>query len=109
MEAQARFAWKLPCIADSEPVVADMRAVSGEQLWGLADNAEIAAKGGWGPGTDGNYLVRQLATITGPTGTIGVALAAQPNDGTFGSGVAAVNRLADWVTNHRDAFVPAPC
>lgn len=109
MAAQARFAWRLPCVRGHDPVVADMLTVAGDQLWGLADNADVAAKGGWGPGPDGGYLVRQLATISGPTGAVGVALAAQPYDGTYGSGVAAVNRLAQWVSEHRDVFVPTRC
>lgn len=109
MAAQARFAWRLPCVGGHEPVVADMLTIAGDQVWGLADNSDVAAKGGWGPGPDGGYLVRQLATISGPTGSVGVALAAQPDDGTFGSGVAAVNQLAAWVSEHRDAFVPTRC
>jgi hypothetical protein len=108
-EAQARFAWRLPCIAGSEPVLSDMRHITAGQVWGLADNADVAAKGGWGPGERGDYLVRQLATVAMPGGDIGVALVAEPADGTFESGVAAINQLADWVNAHRDAFVAVPC
>lgn len=108
MEAQARFAWALPCVSGSGPVLADMRDIIGDQSWGLAD-AETASKGGWGPGVNGNYLVRQLATLTVADGSIGVALAAEPEDGTFSSGVAAMNRLAEWVRNHRTAFAATPC
>lgn len=86
-----------------------MRRIAADQLWGLADNAEVAAKGGWGPAVNGDYLVRQLATIGTPTGTIGVALAAEPVDGSSGSGVAAINQLAQWVAEHRDAFATTPC
>lgn len=108
-EAQARFASRLPCIAGNEVVMADMQSLAGNQSWGLAGDADVAAKGGWGPGKDGGYLVRQLATISTPDGTIGIALAAEPEDGTFGSGVAAINQLADWIEANRDAFVPVPC
>jgi hypothetical protein len=108
-EAQARFAWRLPCIAGSEPVLSDMHHIAAGQVWGLVDNAEVAAKSGWGPGERGGYLVRQLATVAVPAGDIGVALAAEPTDGTFESGVAAINQLADWVNAHRAAFVAVPC
>lgn len=107
--AQARFAWGLPCIAGSQTVVRDMRSLAGNQAWGLAGDDGVAAKGGWGPGPGGGYLVRQLATIETPEGVIGVALAAEPSDGSFESGVAAVVELADWIRGHREAFRPTPC
>jgi hypothetical protein len=108
MEAQAQFASRLPCIAQNDPVVGDMRHIAPDQAWGLADDA-TAAKGGWGPDSGGRYLVRQLATIITAAGTIGVALAALPHDGTFQSGVAAVNQLANWVRAHTNSLVASPC
>jgi hypothetical protein len=43
------------------------------------------------------------------SGTLGVALAARPHDGTFESGVAALNRLADCVREHRGKFTATRC
>ena len=109
MTGQARFAARLPCIADAVPVLEDMRTLDGEQQWGLANRDGVAAKGGWGPGPDGAYLVRQLAVLTGPGGVTGVALAAQSDDGSYDSAVAAINQLADWVRQHRAELPVAPC
>jgi len=108
LEAQARFAWALPCVPGSGPVIADMRHIVDDQSWGLADD-ETATKGGWGPGVNGKYLVRQMATLEVADGAIGVALAAEPDDGTFTSGVTATNLLAEWVRNHRDRFAATRC
>jgi len=109
LSAASMFAWRLPCIQDSQTVIADMGQVATNQQWGLADNAEVAVKGGWGPRESGGYMVRQIASISTPSGTIGVALAAEPSDGTFDSGIDAINELAQWVTRHRESFPPTAC
>ena len=109
LSAAATFAWHLPCVEGGQTVIADMRQVAKNQLWGLAISADAATKGGWGPGENGGYLVRQLATISTPSGTLGVALAAEPSDGTFASGVDAINRLAEWVLSHHESFPATAC
>jgi hypothetical protein len=107
--AQARFAAHLPCVAGANPVLDLMRHLGSGQQWGLAGGGAVAAKGGWGPDSDGMYLVRQLAVIGDATGALGVALVAKPNDGTFESGVAAIGQLADWVRANDSRFPRAPC
>lgn len=109
MQAQAGFASRLPCLAGAGPVLDDMRKLAADQQWGLAGADGVAAKGGWGPGVDGAYLVRQLAAVSSPAGTFGVALAAQSNGGTYDAAVAAINQLGDWITQHRTEFPAAPC
>jgi hypothetical protein len=109
VQAQAGFAARLPCLAGAGPVVDDMRTLGADQQWGLAGADGVAAKGGWGPGVDGAYLVRQLATVSSPAGTFGVALAAQSKGGTYDAAVAAVNQLGDWVKQHRNEFPATPC
>lgn len=108
-EAQASFAWRLPCIAGAESVFSEMQRIVPEQQWGFARDDDAAAKGGWGPASDGRYLVRQLAVVRDDRGALGVAIAVAPHDGSFQSGVAAVNRLANWVDEHRGEFVWAAC
>jgi hypothetical protein len=56
----------------------------------------FAAKGGWGPGVSGDYLVRQFAIVPVEAGHIGVALAADAHDGVFETGIDVVNDLTDW-------------
>ncbi|HEU4359901.1 MAG TPA: hypothetical protein VFR27_00150 [Mycobacterium sp.] len=92
---QAQFAAHLPCIAGAGPVINLMSNIVGSQRWGLAGGG-APAKGGWGPGPAGGHLVRQFGVVSTPTGQLGVALAAEPRDGTFESGVRALNQMADW-------------
>jgi len=58
----------------------------------------VAFKGGWGPGTNGGYLVRQMAILRLANGTrVGVAMAVKPADGRFETGVADLNVVARWL------------
>lgn len=93
---QAQFAARLTGIPDASGVIDLMRDLTASQRWGLAAKG-VAAKGGWGPGTDGSYLVRQFAIVPVETGHVGVALAAESHDGRFETGVDVVNKLADWL------------
>lgn len=63
---------------------------------GLAANG-FAAKGGWGPGTNGDYLVRQFGILPTPSGQWGVALAAEVSDHSFETGVEVINTTVDWL------------
>jgi hypothetical protein len=92
---QARFAKHLPTL--KTPVSELMRTLTEEHRWGLAAKG-YAAKGGWGPGTDGTYLVRQFGFTAIESGHLGVALAAEAR--TFEAGVEAVDALADWLDKH---------
>lgn len=108
-EAQAAFAWRLPCIDGADAVIAEMQQIVSEQRWGFARDADAASKGGWGPASDGNYLVRQFAILRSDHGALGVAIAVAPYDGTFQSGVTAANQIADWVDENRGDFPWAKC
>jgi hypothetical protein len=96
---QAEFAARLPGIPDAVPVIDSMHNLCADHCWGLAAKG-FAAKGGWGPGVGGDYLVRQFAIVPIETGHVGVALAAQAHDGVFETGVDVLNRLTDWLVNH---------
>jgi hypothetical protein len=93
---QARFAAQLSSIPDAAEVIELMQQLTSGQRWGLAAK-DIAAKGGWGPGVDGDYLVRQFGILPTQSGQWGVALAAEARDGVFETGVDAINTLTDWV------------
>lgn len=109
LSQEAVFAAHLPCLADSANVINQMRNVEPSQRWGLAAINGVAAKGGWGPGETGGYLVRQLGTLATPSGWVGIALAAIPFDGSFDGGVKAINALSEWVDNHRQDLRGARC
>jgi hypothetical protein len=96
---QAQFAARLSSIPDAADVVDLMHSLCAEHRWGLAAKG-FAAKGGWGPGTQGDYLVRQLAIFPAAARQMGVALAAEAHDGAFETGVDVLNRLADWLVDH---------
>jgi hypothetical protein len=96
---QAQFAARLPGIAEASPIVELMRNLTTGQRWGLAAKG-FAAKGGWGPGRHGEYLVRQFAIVPADSGHVGVALAAEAHDGVFETGVDVVDKLADWLVDH---------
>ncbi len=94
LRAQACFAAYLPTLDDAGPVIELMGRLAPAQRWGLAAKG-IAAKGGWGPGLHGDYLVRQCGTIPSASGQVGVALAAQAE--SFEAGVVLANTIADWL------------
>jgi hypothetical protein len=99
LTAQATFAASLPCMANTSQVLDLMGQITSSQRWGMGTLANtVAFKGGWGPDTDGAYLVRQMAVVHLGDGTrIGLALAARPADGSFATGVSDLNALARWV------------
>ena len=108
---QARFAFALPCLGPAaETVLEQMHNLGSGQQWGLATFDGVAAKGGWGPEGGGGYLVRQIALVKNSSGVyVGVALAARPTDGSFGTGVAMLNKLGNWVTSHLDQLPAGHC
>lgn len=79
--------------------------------WGFGGLDLLAAwKGGWGPGTDGRYLVRQMGAVSVDGITVVAAIAAIPADGRFESGQAMVTQAARWVVEHAaQAGAPKPC
>jgi hypothetical protein len=90
---QARFAAGLSQVPGSSRVIDLMETLTVDHRWGLAGKG-FAAKGGWGPGLSGGYLVRQFAIVSG---NVGVALAADVTEGGYQAGVQVINSLADWV------------
>jgi hypothetical protein len=94
---QAEFAARLPSIPDASPIIELMGNLCIEHRWGLAAKG-FAAKGGWGPGVDDDYLVRQFAIVPTGSATVGVALAAETRDEE--TGVEVLNTLADWVVEN---------
>jgi hypothetical protein len=96
LERQARFAAQLPLIPEATTVIDLMHHLTIGHRWGLAAKG-IAAKAGWGPGVNGDYLVRQFGIVPTRSGQWGVALAADAHDGMFETGIEVVNAMADWL------------
>ena len=84
------------CVPGSSYLLNEMSQVVADQRWGLGTVGSNVFKGGWGPGTDGKYLVRQMGTLPTKGGSSVVAMAALPNDGQFSTGQEMLDQLAGW-------------
>jgi hypothetical protein len=81
-----------------------------EQRWGLGSlGASTQFKGGWGPGLDGGYLVRQMGILRLSNGRLlAVSMMTTAPNGSFGTATSNLSQLARWVVEHVDAgAVPA--
>ncbi|WP_204806405.1 hypothetical protein [Mycobacterium riyadhense] len=99
---QAQFAANLTDVSGSATVIDLMRRLTADQRWGLAAKG-VAAKGGWGPGRNGGYLVRQFGLLPMHAGHLGVALAAEA--AAFQTGVDVVTAMAEWLADHLPELV----
>lgn len=67
-------------------------------------------KGGWGPGTDGKYLVRQMGQVTVGDEKLAISYAVIPGDGAFESGQSDADEVAQWLVDHAPAGqLPGDC
>ena len=86
------------CIGDAASrsyLLGQMASVGGSDTFGLgAAGFPAKWKGGWGPGTDGRYLVRQMGVMEVNGKPVVVAMAAIPDDGTFETGMSMLSDLA---------------
>lgn len=108
LQAQHQFMASLAggCLIDAatQRYVLDLMGMVTSDLWGLG-SAGVSAKwkGGWGPGVDGRYLVRQMGVLDLGGEPVVVTLAARPTAGDFESGQAIATELARWLARR-----PAP-
>ncbi|MEC3954597.1 hypothetical protein VMT65_16275 [Nocardia sp. CDC153] len=106
---QLKFTAKLPCLPQSEVITSLMGKISSTQRWGLGTLDGAVFKGGWGPDTSGNYLVRQLGLLPVDGGQIAIAIAVQPNSGSFDDGTAILTKIATLIGNHLDELRGGTC
>lgn len=77
----------------------------GSDSWGLGSAGVPARwKGGWGPGTDGRYLVRQMGVLETGSGNTVVTLAVLPDDGSFETGQRMATSVAQWAAEKAPQF-----
>jgi len=109
LELQELFMSRLAagCIgssASSDYVLGLMGEVSSD-TWGLGSTGLPARwKGGWGPGTDGRYLVRQMGVLEVGNQEAVVALAALPDDGSFETGQSMATAVAQFAADQAATF-----
>ncbi|MDP9135815.1 MAG: class A beta-lactamase-related serine hydrolase [Actinomycetota bacterium] len=116
LAAQASFVSSLAAGCVAPQAAPELRSLMGQvvsdQRWGLgATGVPAYFKGGWGPGSDGRYLVRQVGVVERDGRAIAVALAVVPADGQFATGTAAISQLAQWVVDNVawDEALPRAC
>ncbi len=74
--------------------------------WGFGSAGVPARwKGGWGPGTDGRYLLRQMGTMTLSGHQVVVSIAVLPDNGDFGTGQEDASQVAQWVAERAGPLV----
>jgi hypothetical protein len=90
---------------ESSEYVLDLMGEVSSDTWGLG-SADLPArwKGGWGPGVDGGYLVRQMGTLYVGEKEVVVALAALPADGQFATGESMATAVAQWLAGQAPKY-----
>lgn len=97
LAAQTHFLAGWRCESEAAPILAAMRNVVPEHSYGLGHLEGAAFKGGWGPGPDGKYLVRQMALVPRGDGDLAIAIAVRAHDGSYETGKDLLNTLADRI------------
>jgi hypothetical protein len=94
---QVTFVSKLYCSGHDTTVVREMTHISSAQAWGLGRLKGATFKGGWGPDPSGRYLVRQFGVVTIGSAQVAVAVAVEPDNGSFGRGTQNLDLVAAWL------------
>jgi hypothetical protein len=106
---QAQFLSAAACDQRNKPVLDLMGKVESGQQWGLGVIPKTELKGGWGPSESDRYLVRQIGIVPTPNGLTVVAMAAEPESGSFDDGTRDLTEIAKWLQTHLDALPAAQC
>lgn len=106
---QARFIASAACDQRNDQIFGLMAHVAADQSWGLGQIRGSRFKGGWGPSTSGEYLVRQMGILQTPSGQAAVALAVEPASGSFAAGTEALDKIADWMARHEEELPSGEC
>ncbi len=96
-------------VASRDYLLGQMGSVGGSDTFGLgAAGFPARWKGGWGPGTDGKYLVRQIGVMDVDGREMVVSLAAIPDDGSFESGRQMASQIAHWAATKLGGEIGPP-
>jgi hypothetical protein len=99
------------CIGEpaSREYVLNLMGEVSSDTWGLGSSGLPARwKGGWGPGVDGRYLVRQMGIVYVGSREAVVTLAAIPSNGQFETAEAMATSIAQWIAKKAGAFAATP-
>ena len=106
---QATFLSSAACDPRNQPIMDLMGQIASDQSWGLGEITGAKFKGGWGPSLEGNYLVRQFGVIPVRDGFAVVAVAVEPNSGSFDDGTLDLMQIATWLQQHADLLPAGNC
>jgi hypothetical protein len=89
-----------------------MESVIPEQRWGLGEGGfpsgwNVGMKGGWGPESNGAYLVRQSGFVRDGKRGIVVAMMAIDDSGTYPAGANDLTQMAQWLAGELQGLGPA--
>jgi hypothetical protein len=94
---------------DSDEYVLGLMGEVSSDTWGLGSAGLPARwKGGWGPGTDGRYLARQMGVLDLGKEEAVVTLAAFPDDGSFETAQGMATSLAEWLASQASTYAGPP-
>lgn len=94
---------------ESDEYVLGLMGEVSSDTWGLGSSGLPARwKGGWGPGSDGRYLVRQMGVLEVEGQEAVVALAALPDDGSFETGQSMATSLAQFLAKQAPQYAGSP-
>lgn len=109
----ATFTANLPCLPGSEQVVDLMGQVSGNQQWGvevMRSPKSTAVKGGWGPGAQSGYDVRQIGLVTFRNGDrVAIAMATNAAGSSMDGGTGQLNSVARWLNQRLELLPRGSC
>jgi hypothetical protein len=106
---QALFVSAAACDPRDQSVLGLMSEVDNDQRWGLGVLPGAKIKGRWGPSLAGRYLVRQIGILATSKGLAVVAMAAEPESGSFADGTHDLTELAHWLQARLDTLPAAQC
>jgi hypothetical protein len=93
----------------SADYVLDLMGEVSSDTWGLGSAGLPARwKGGWGPGSDGRYLVRQMGILYVGNKEAIVTLAARPANGQFATGESMATAVARWLARQAPKYAAPP-
>lgn len=109
LELQELFMSQLAAGCIGSPVsstfILDLMGEVSSDTWGLGSAGLPARwKGGWGPGIDGRYLVRQMGVLETDTEDTVVTIAALADDGSFETGQSMATAVAQWAAERASQF-----
>ncbi len=105
----SRLAAKCIGSAEADEYVLGLMGEVGSDSWGLGSAGLPARwKGGWGPGIDGRYLVRQMGVLEVGGKEAVVTLAAIPSNGEFETAEQMATTIAQWLAKQAPRYAASP-